>query len=76
MIDSSLVEMTSANDTAASFNVCAAKSLEVVDSTGNVVESSGGTTFVHAVAERVDGQWLLRDLSQSAGDCPEREPGA
>lgn len=76
MIDSSLVELTSASDTEASFNVCAANSLEVLDSAGNVIESSGGVTSVEAVAELVDGQWLLRDLSQSAGDCPEQEPGA
>jgi hypothetical protein len=76
MIESSLVELTSASDTEASFNVCAANSLEVLDSAGNLIESSGGVTFVQAVAELVDGQWLLRDLSQSAGDCPEQEPGA
>lgn len=76
MIDSSLVELTSASDTEASFNVCAANSLQVLDSAGNVIESSGGVTFVQAVAELVDSQWLLRDLSQSAGDCPKQEPGA
>lgn len=70
MIDSTLREVTAASDTEASFTVCSANSIEVVDVAGNVVESSGGVTFVQAAAVLVDGEWLLRDLSQSGGDCP------
>ena len=32
--------------------------------------------FVQAVAVLIDGEWLLRDLSQSNGDCPEPGTGA
>jgi len=70
MIDSTLREVTAASDTEASFTVCSANSIEVVDAAGNVVESSAGVTFVQAAAVLVDGEWLLRDLSQSGGDCP------
>ena len=70
MIDSTLRELTAVSDTEASFTVCSANSIEVVDAAGNVVESSGGFTFVKAAAVLVDGEWLLRDLSQSGGDCP------
>lgn len=73
MIDSTLMDVTAASDTEAAFTVCAANSMQVVDAAGNVIESSGGVTFVNATAVQVDGQWLLRDLSQSSGDCP--EPG-
>lgn len=70
MIDSTLLELTNVTETEASFTACSANSLEVVDAAGNVIESSGGVTFVKAAAVRVDGEWLLRDLSQSGGDCP------
>lgn len=75
MIESSLLELTSVAETEASFTVCAANSIQVLDAAGNVIESSGGATFVQAVAELVDGQWLLRDLSQSSGDCPKQGTG-
>jgi len=70
MIDSTLLELTKVTETEASFTSCSANSLEVVDAAGNVIESSGGVTFVQAAAVLVDGEWLLRDLSQSGGDCP------
>jgi hypothetical protein len=70
MIDSTLLEVTNVTDTDASFTACAANSIEVVDAAGNVIESSGGVTFVQAAAVLLDGEWLLRDLSQSSGDCP------
>jgi hypothetical protein len=75
MIDTSLVGLTSTSESEAAFTACAANSLQVIDSAGNVISSSGGVTFVQAVAELVDGQWLLRDLSQSSGDCPEQGSG-
>ena len=70
MIDSTLRELTNVTETEASFTACSASSVQVVDATGNVIESSGGVTFVQAAAVLVDGEWLLRDLSQSSGDCP------
>jgi hypothetical protein len=73
MINSTLMDVTVASDTEAAFTVCAANSMQVIDAAGNVIESSGGVTFVNATAVQVDGEWLLRDLSQSSGDCP--EPG-
>ena len=74
MIDSTLVDVTAASDTEAAFTVCAANSMQAIDAAGNVIESSGGVTFVNATAVQVNGDWLLRDLSQSSGDCP--EPGS
>lgn len=57
MIDSTLLELTSVTDTEASFTACSANSIEVVDAAGNVIESSGGVTFVQAAAvvERLTG---------------------
>lgn len=75
MIESSLVEVTEASDAEASFTACAVNSIQVLDSAGNVVESSGGVTFVQATAELFDGAWVLRDLSQSGGDCQKQGPG-
>jgi len=74
MIDSTLVDVTAASDTEAAFTVCAVNSMQVIDAAGNVIESSGGVTFVNATAVQVNGDWLLRDLSQSSGDCP--RPGS
>jgi hypothetical protein len=52
-------------------------SIEVVDASGAVIESQGGQTAASAVAVRVDGMWLLRDLTQtSATGCPNPGPGA
>lgn len=74
MIDSTLVDVTAASDTEAAFTVCATNSVEVINGAGTVIESSGGVAFVNATAVQVNGDWLLRDLSQSSGDCP--EPGS
>ena len=52
------------------FGVCVASSFVIVDSAGHVLESQGGIAAGHGVAVRVDGQWLLRDLSLSGSrDC-------
>jgi len=74
MIGSTLMDVTAASDTEAAFTVCAVNSMQVVDAAGNVIESSGGVAFVNATAVQVNGDWLLRDLSQSSGDCP--RPGS
>jgi len=52
------------------FGVCVASSFVIVDSAGHVLESQGGIAAGHGVAVRVDGQWLLRDLSLTGSrDC-------
>ena len=52
------------------FGVCVASSFVIVDSAGHVLESQGGIAAGHGVAVRVDGRWLLRDLSLSGSrDC-------
>lgn len=71
LVDSVLHDVTNVTDTVAEFTVCSASSIEVVDSDGDVIESQGGVAFVEAVAARSENdEWLLRELTQSSGDCP------
>jgi hypothetical protein len=52
--------------------VCSLKSIVVVDGSGNELSAEGGQSGGSVVAVRVDGTWLLRDLTRtSAADCPD-----
>ena len=70
LVDSTVREVTDATDTLAEFTVCSENSIEIVDADGNLIESQGGVAFVEVVAVWSGGDWLLRDLTQSSGDCP------
>lgn len=74
LVDSTVRELTSATESEAAFTACSVNSMEVVDATGNLIEAEGGVVSVTGVAIRVDGSWVLRDLSLAEGDCP--TPGA
>ena len=67
------VNPSSADET--SFDVCSVNSFVITDANGTVTGSQGGASAGRAVARRVDGRWLLRDLTQIPPTaCP--QPGA
>ena len=59
------------------FLVCSMKSIVIVDASGNELSAEGGTSAGSVVAVRVEGTWLLRDLTRtSAADCPGPRTGS
>lgn len=53
-----------------SVSVCIENSAEVVDSTGGPIEAQAGRSPGSVTAVRVDGVWLLQDLTQGpGGEC-------
>jgi hypothetical protein len=71
LTSSTVMSVTPDSGDEATFAVCAQNSIEITDADGNVLESQGGQTAASVVALRVDGTWLLRDLTQaSASECP------
>lgn len=74
---STVMAVTSSSADEVTFTICALNSIEITDASGAVIESQGGQTAASVVAVRVDGTWLLRDLTQvPATGCPEPGPGA
>ena len=72
---STVRQVTATSETEASFDICVVKSTTILDSVGNVLESSGGVAAGTIVAVKVDGGWLIRDLTRTPADaCP--KPGA
>ncbi len=68
---STVMTVTSSDPDNATFAICAVHSIEVTDRSGAVVEAQGGRSAVSASAVRVDGTWMLRDLTQEpATACP------
>jgi hypothetical protein len=56
------------------FVVCSLKSIVIVDEAGTELSSEGGQSAGSVVAVRVDGTWLLRDLSRtSPASCPDQQ---
>lgn len=54
------------------FVVCSLKSIVIVDEAGSELSAEGGQSAGSVVAVRVDGTWLLRDLTRTpAADCPD-----
>lgn len=54
------------------FVVCSLKSIVIVDSSGKELSAEGGKSAGSVVAVRVEGTWVLRDLTRtSAADCPD-----
>ncbi len=77
LTQSTVMAVTSSSADEVTFTICALNSIEITDASGTVIESQGGQTAASVVAVRVDGTWLLRDLTQaSATGCPEPGPGA
>lgn len=75
MFDSTVASVQIDSPDQVTFTVCTMKSIVIVDEAGSQVSSEGGVTSGSVVAVRVDGAWLVRDLTRTASsDCP--EPGA
>ncbi|MGQ0434999.1 MAG: hypothetical protein ACT452_21635 [Microthrixaceae bacterium] len=56
------------------FVVCSLKSIVIVDEAGTELSAEGGQSAGSVVAVRVDGTWLLRDLSRaSPSTCPDQQ---
>jgi hypothetical protein len=71
LTSSTVMSVTPVSGDEATFTICAQNSIQITDADGNVLESQGGQTAASVVALRVDGAWLLRDLTQaSASECP------
>lgn len=75
MFDSTVMSVQVDSPDQVTFTVCTMKSIVIVDEAGSQVSSEGGVTSGSVVAIRVDGAWLVRDLTRTtSNDCP--EPGA
>lgn len=71
LTQSTVTGVTGASEDEATFTICAENSIEITDSSGTVLESQGGQTAASIVAVRVEGSWLLRDLTAaSTASCP------
>ena len=71
LTQSTVTGVTDASEDEATFTICAQNSIEITDSSGTVLESQGGQTAASIVAVRVEGSWLLRDLTAaSTASCP------
>lgn len=71
MRQSSVMEVTAQSSDEVAFTICVRNSVVVTDEAGNTIESQGGVTAGTIRAGRVDGIWLIRDLSQSSPEgCP------
>lgn len=71
LTQSTVTGVTDASTDEATFSICAQNSIEITDSSGTVLESQGGQTAASIVAVRVEGAWLLRDLTAaSTASCP------
>lgn len=71
LTQSTVTGVTDASTDEATFTICAQNSIEITDSSGTVLESQGGQTAASIVAVRVEGAWLLRDLTAaSTASCP------
>lgn len=68
---STVISVTGTSADQVSITICIRNSVEITDGAGTVLEAQGGVSGGQVNASRVDGIWLLRDLSQaSAADCP------
>jgi hypothetical protein len=59
------------------FLLCSLTSVEIVDAAGTTVSAEGGQTAATAVAELIDDEWLLRELSETSSegcDPPAEDP--
>lgn len=68
MRQSTVVTVTPESDDEVAFTICVNNSIVITDEAGNPVESQSGVTAGDIRAVRLDGTWLLRDLSQAPPD--------
>lgn len=72
MYESTVQSLRADSPDQVTFLVCSLKSIVIVDGAGNELSAEGGQTAGSVVAVRIDGTWLLRDLTRtSAVDCPD-----
>jgi hypothetical protein len=75
MYESTVQSVELRGESEAVAKVCTTSSIQIVDASGNPLESQGGLNGGEIVVVRVGDQWLLRDLTRvPADDCP--RPGA
>jgi hypothetical protein len=75
MTTSTVVAVNPSSSDETGFDVCSVNSFVITDANGVVTGSQGGASAGRAVARRVGGQWVLRDLTQIPPTaCP--QPGA
>lgn len=72
MYESTVQSLRADSPDQVTFLVCSLKSIVIVDGAGNELSAEGGQAAGSVVAVRVDGTWVLRDLTRtSAADCPD-----
>ncbi len=71
LTESTVATVSPASPDEATFTICALNSIEITDGAGAVIESQGGQSAASVTAIRVNGVWILRDLTQApATSCP------
>lgn len=71
MRESTVMSVSPVSDDEVEIAICSRNSVEITNEAGVVLEAQGGVSAGQLTATRVDGVWLLRELSQaSAADCP------
>ena len=72
LTESTVAGVSPASPDEATFTICALNSIEITDGAGAVIESQGGQSAASVTAIRVNGVWILRDLTQApATNCPD-----
>ena len=72
MYKSTLQSMIVDSPDQVTFLVCSLKSIVIVNEAGTELSAEGGQSAGSVTAVRVDGTWLLRDLTRNpADDCPD-----
>ena len=71
MYESTVQSVELRGESEAVAKVCTTSSIQIVDASGNPLESQGGVNGGEIVVVQVGDQWLLRDLTRvPADDCP------
>jgi hypothetical protein len=71
MYESTVQSVELRGESEAVVKVCTTSSIQIVDASGNPLESQGGVNGGEIVVVQVGDQWLLRDLTRvPADDCP------
>lgn len=71
LTESTVATVSPSSPDEATFTICAVNSIEITDGAGAVIEAQGGQSAASVTAMRVDGVWILRDLTQApASSCP------
>ncbi len=71
MYESTVLSVELRGESEAVANTCTTSSIQIVDASGNPLESQGGVNGGEIVVVLVGDQWLLRDLTRvPADECP------